>query len=151
MLRLVFFYIICSFYNTVHAYNGVCVHDRQSLRCIEYVRNYDGDTITVNIPGFHSIVGDHMKIRLLGIDTPEIRSSSKCEREAAKLAKNLVQDILSKAKYIEIRNFIRGKYFRIIGDVYADGENIASAIKNKGLALKYDGGKKIDFDWCSIF
>ena len=130
MLKLLFFYIICIFYKTAYA-SSVCTHDVEILRCIEYVRNYDGDTITVNIPGFHSIVGDHMKIRLLGIDTPEIRSSNKCERDAAKLAKNLVQDILSRAKYIEIRNFIRGKYFRIIGDVYADGKNISSTIKTK--------------------
>ena len=44
-----------------------------------YVRNYDGDTITFNLPGLHPIIGEKINIRVNGIDTPEIRG--KCEKE----------------------------------------------------------------------
>jgi len=44
-----------------------------------YVRNYDGDTITFNLPGLHPIIGEKISIRVNGIDTPEIKG--KCEKE----------------------------------------------------------------------
>ena len=44
-----------------------------------YVRNYDGDTITFNLPGLHPIISEKISIRVNGIDTPEIKG--KCEKE----------------------------------------------------------------------
>ena len=44
-----------------------------------YLRNYDGDTITFNLPGLHPIIGEKISIRVNGIDTPEIQG--KCEKE----------------------------------------------------------------------
>ena len=41
----------------------------------------------------------------------------------------------------------RGKYFRIVADVYVDGENLAEALIDSGMAVKYDGGKK-NTSWC---
>ena len=38
-----------------------------------YVQNYDGDTVTFNLPGLHPIIGEKISIRVNGIDTPEIR------------------------------------------------------------------------------
>ena len=38
-----------------------------------YVQNYDGDTVTFNLPGLHPIIGEKINIRVNGIDTPEIR------------------------------------------------------------------------------
>ena len=44
-----------------------------------YLRNYDGDTITFNLPSLHPIIGEKISIRVNGIDTPEIKG--KCEKE----------------------------------------------------------------------
>ena len=52
---------------------NLCVHTETTLKCVRYVRNYDGDTITFDIDGLHSIVGKNISVRVLGIDTPEIR------------------------------------------------------------------------------
>ena len=42
---------------------------------VEYVRNYDGDTMTVNIPGVHPLFENEIGIRVRGIDTLEIRGN----------------------------------------------------------------------------
>ena len=112
-----------------------------------YVRNYDGDTITFNLPTLHPIIGNNIPIRVNGIDTPEIRG--KCEKETydAEQARDMVSDILKDARKIVLKNLRRGKYFRIVADVYADGESLAEALVDSGMAVKYDGGKK-NARWC---
>ncbi len=112
-----------------------------------YVRNYDGDTITFNLPGLHPIIGEKISIRVNGIDTPEIRG--KCEKETydAKQAQQMVADIFKDAEQIVLRNMERGKYFRIAADIIVDGENLADMLIEAGMAVKYDGGKKTH-DWC---
>jgi len=59
-----------------------------------YVRNYDGDTVTFNLPGLHPIIGEKINIRVNGIDTPEIRGKCDQEKYNAKQAKEMVTDIL---------------------------------------------------------
>ena len=56
-----------------------CVHDDSSFRCVKYVKNYDADTITFNVPNVHPLIGKKINIRVLGVDTPEIRTKNKCE------------------------------------------------------------------------
>jgi len=112
-----------------------------------YVRNYDGDTITFNLPGLHPIIGEKISIRVNGIDTPEIRG--KCEQEiySAKQVKELVADILNDAETIDLKNIERGKYFRVVADVFVDGANLADELIEAGMAVPYDGGKK-SHNWC---
>ncbi len=112
-----------------------------------YLRNYDGDTITFNLPGLHPIIGEKISIRVNGIDTPEIRGNCEREKYDAKQAKEMVADILKDAEKITLRNMERGKYFRIVADVYVDGENIANMLIEAGMAVKYGGGKKTH-KWC---
>jgi len=54
----------------------------------EIVSVYDGDTFTVNIKSWPKIVGDHIGIRVNGIDTPELKGSSAKVKAAAEKAKN---------------------------------------------------------------
>ena len=53
---------------------------------------------------------------------------------------------LRSAKVIELRNIQRGKYFRILADVYVDGQNLADGLIRSGHARLYDGGKRLG--WC---
>jgi micrococcal nuclease len=68
---------------------------------VSFVKNYDGDTITVNIPGQHPVFGNEISVRIKGIDTPEIRSKSSCEKEKSRIAKRLVGERLEAAKSIQ--------------------------------------------------
>ena len=40
-------------------------------------------------------------------------------------------------------NMMRGKYFRIVADVYADGENLAEALIDTGIAVRTMVERKI--------
>jgi endonuclease YncB( thermonuclease family) len=125
-----------------------------SLKDIEYgsatvekvTSIYDGDTFRANIKGYPKIVGYRMSIRLLGIDTPEMRAKCSKEKLLARAAKKLTISLLRAAEHIELRNIKRGKYFRILADVYVDGVSVADELLKGGYAVRYNGGTKID--WC---
>ena len=108
----------------------------------QYIRNYDGDTITVNIPDWPAIVGKKISIRVAKIDTPEKRDKNPDIKAMAKTAQRLVENLCKRAKKLELRNIQRGKYFRLVADVYADNKSIADLLIKNGLAKIYDGGKK---------
>ncbi len=112
-----------------------------------YVRNYDGDTVTFNLPGLHPIIGHKISIRVNGIDTPEIRGKCDKEKISAKLVKHLVADILKNADSITLKNIGRGKYFRIVADVIVDGKSLKEILILGGMAVPYDGGTKTH-SWC---
>jgi endonuclease YncB( thermonuclease family) len=117
------------------------------------VKNYDGDTITFDIPGVPPIIGNDMVIRVRGIDTPELkRNTCRAEIVKGRQAKKLVRSLLRRAKIINLHRVGRGKYFRFVADVEVDGKNLADILIKNGLAVPYDGGKK-KHDWCagSIF
>ena len=112
-----------------------------------YVRNYDGDTITFNLPNLHPIIGKKIRVRLNGIDTPEIKGKCDKEKYDAEQAREMVEDILKDAEKITLKNMQRGNYFRIASDVIVDGESLADMLIEAGMAIRYDGRKK-SHKWC---
>ena len=54
----------------------------------------------------------------------------------------MVEDFLKDAERIDLKNMGRGKYFRIVADVYADRESLAGVLIDAGMAVRYNGGKK---------
>lgn len=133
----------------LRAFASDCVHDRSTFRCVKYVRNYDADTVTFNIPNLHPLFGDKINIRVLGVDTPEMRTKNSCEKAKAKTAKKLVANLLKNAKRIDLVNVQRGKYFRIVADVIVDGVSLQHYLLKNGHAYAYDGGTKLKVDWCT--
>jgi endonuclease YncB( thermonuclease family) len=95
---------------------------------VQYIKNYDGDTITVNISEVHPLLGLHIPVRVRGIDTDEMRDKTKSSIDA----QLFVHGILSHAKKIDLRNVGRCKYFRILADVIVDGVSLADMIIKKG-------------------
>ena len=112
----------------------------------EIVSIYDGDTFTVNIASWPDIVGQRISIRVAGIDTPEMRGRCDEEKNRARLAKKFTVAALRNAGHVELRNVQRDKYFRVLSDVYIDGENLAQLLLNEGLAVSYVGNTKVN--WC---
>ena len=125
-----------------------CKHDINNFRCVKYVKNYDGDTITVNIPKIHPLFGENAHIRVLGIDTPELRTKDLCEKKVGYKAKEFVEKAVSKANKIDLENVSRGKYFRIVADVKLDGKSLTQMLLKKGLGVEYYGGRKAKINWC---
>ena len=114
-----------------------------------YLKNYDGDTIRFNLPLYPPIAGKDIRVRVNGIDTPEIKGKCKKEKYEAQQARDMVADILKDAEKITLKNMKRGKYFRIAADVIIDGENLADMLIEAGMAIKYDGRKK-NHKWCDL-
>jgi endonuclease YncB( thermonuclease family) len=128
---------------------GVSLKDRDYGTAIvsEVTSVYDGDTFRVNLAGYPPIVGERIGIRVNGIDTPEIRGECEAEKTLARQAKEMTVTALRGAKTIELRHMKRGKYFRIVADVYVDGNSLGDALVDAGLAVPYDGGTKTK-EWC---
>ncbi|MBT3635393.1 MAG: DUF4339 domain-containing protein [Opitutae bacterium] len=105
----------------------------------QVVEVYDGDTFKIDLQGVHPLFGDKLSIRVKGIDTPEIRGTSDEVKALAVQARELTENTLKAAEMIELRNPERGKYFRIVAEVWVDGKALAGMLKDKGLAKDYDG------------
>lgn len=103
----------------------------------KYISNYDGDTIKfmANL-GFG--VWKRITIRLIDIDTPELRSKDPAVKEKAYAAKDYVFNSLVGAKEIIIKTQRdkTGKYGRYIADVIFDGTSLAEALVSKELAVR---------------
>ena len=108
----------------------------------EVVNIYDGDTFTVNIYCWPNIIGKNISIRIYGIDTPEIRGTEGVVKKLALDAKKMTSYYLLSADVVELRSIRRGKYFRIIADVYIDGVSLGNILIKAGLAKAYHGGKR---------
>ena len=105
----------------------------------EYVRNYDGDTVRVNISLGFGVWLRNQSVRLLGIDTPEIRGSSRAE---GLKSKKFTADLMSEAKdiIIETKKDKKGKYGRWLATIWVCGEkekyvNLNEELVNKGFAI----------------
>jgi len=147
--KMIIFLIICVSFMCIQ---NVCVSYAKEKTYgnfvnVEYVRNYDGDTITFNIKGVHPLIGKNISVRLRGIDTPEIRGKCYKERAMAYNAKYIVEFLLKTSKVITLKNVSRGKYFRIVADVYIDGLSLTKYLLDHNYGVPYNGGTKIK-DWC---
>ena len=117
------------------------------LQTAELESIYDGDTIRVRLKCSEPLFCSSLPVRIAGIDTPELKTKDTCERQAAQRAKAYATSFL-KAGKIELRNCSRGKYFRLVCDVYSNGQSLANALIQRGLAYHYDGGTKTKRNYC---
>ena len=114
----------------------------------EYIRNYDGDTVTVNLNCGTDYFCRNRSIRIYGIDTPEIRTKDRCEKRKAILAKIFVSDKLSGATEIIAHDCLHGKYHREVCEIIYDGHNLGEELIANGLAYPYFGKTKQKINWC---
>ena len=119
-----------------------CHHDNNNFRCVKFIKNYDADTITFNIPNVHPLLGENISIRVTNIDTPEMKTSNNCEKDLAQKSKLYVESILKQAHRIDLINISRDKYFRIVADVIIDGKSLTQLLLQNKYGYQYDGGTK---------
>lgn len=106
----------------------------------------DGDSFDVRIDlGFR--ITTFQRVRLNGVDTPEVNSADAAERARAKEAKAFVDDWFAGAGTVLVRSHKPGggdKYGRYLADVLSspDGHSLAADLIAAGLAKPYDGGAK---------
>jgi micrococcal nuclease len=101
----------------------------------EVKKVYDGDTITVDFDLGFGIILRKQKIRLLGINTPEVRGES---REQGLISRDRLRErILGKTVTIKTSRDKKGKYGRWLGEVFIKDENINQWLLNEGLAVVY--------------
>ncbi|MCF8239938.1 MAG: thermonuclease family protein [Melioribacteraceae bacterium] len=101
------------------------------------VKVYDGDTVTVDIDlGFKTLIKGE-KIRLHGINAPEIRGE---ERNAGLKSRDFLREmILDKDVIIETVKDKKGKYGRYLGKIFVEENgkiiNVNDELVRKGLAV----------------
>ena len=118
-------------------------------------RVVDGDTVDVNLDlGFGIFIKD--RVRLLGIDTPESRPRRKQEKVLGLAAKARIKEIIAGARLIPGKRgkkqiFVsttkdgKGKFGRILGTLWVNGENVNLQLVAEGHAREYMGGNKEEY------
>ena len=112
----------------------------------------DGDTVDVDIDlGFGVCLKDE-RVRIMGIDTPESRTSDKVEDLFGEAAKARLKELMKDGgKLITTEDKsgedMKGKFGRILGDFYVERwegkkERVTDILIEEGHAVAYFGGSK---------
>jgi|TARA_Y100000114_G_scaffold93161_1_gene86612 micrococcal nuclease len=106
-------------------------------------RVVDGDTIDIVIDLGFSIL-HKCRVRLFGIDTPESRTRDLDEKARGKLAKDFLSFCLASSDEHVIKTSVdgKGKFGRVLGEIYCDGKNINLLMIDKHHAVAYKGQSK---------
>lgn len=108
---------------------------------VKYLYNYDGDTITF----------DYGKVRVLGVDSGELKSKRPCERDSGLMAREFTSRVLKSAKRIVLKNHVkRDVYGRILADVEYDGKNLKDELLARKLAAPYVVKRFQKVNWCQV-
>jgi len=140
MKNILFIVIILMPFSIIEA------NQSKSYTVEKIISVYDGDTFRADIKGLPDIIGKNIAIRILGIDTPEIKGKCEEEKIVAIKARDFARKALFNAEKITLKNLKRDKYFRLLADVYFDDTDLGNALLVNNLAVKYSGKKKSS--WC---
>ena len=110
----------------------------------------DGDTVDVDIDiGFGMWIHNE-RVRIMGIDTPESRTSNDIEKKFGLAAKERLKELLRETAILKTQvskkgEDMKGKFGRILGDFKTeDGRICAKILCEEGHAVTYFGGAKDD-------
>ena len=114
------------------------------------IRVVDGDTVDVDIElGFGVVLADE-RVRIMGIDTPESRTSDKVEKVFGLASKERLKSLLGKTAILKTEiskdgEDMKGKFGRVLGDFLTDdGRRVTEILIEEGHAVKYHGQNKAD-------
>ena len=106
-------------------------------------RVVDGDTVDVTLDlGFDILYNN--RIRLHGINAPESRTTDQEEKVRGLAAKDRVKELCPVGSTVTIKTIKdgRGKFGRILGEIYVGDVNVNKQLIKEGHAVEYFGGKK---------
>jgi len=113
-------------------------------RIAKVERIVDGDTMDVVFDlGFDVLL--RARIRLFGIDTPESRTRDLTEKVFGLASKDYLKHRVSEAKTVVCKTHVadeRGKFGRVLGEIWCDGVNINQRMVDEGYAVAYYGENK---------
>lgn len=120
---------------------------------VKVLKVVDGDTVDVDIDlGFGVWLHDE-RVRIMGIDTPESRTSDSVEKVFGLAAKNRLKELLGEEAILRTQvdkdgEDMKGKFGRILGDFacIVDGETrtVSNVLIAEGHAVEYWGQSKDD-------
>ena len=108
----------------------------------------DGDTVDVDIDLGFGVWLHKERVRIMGIDTPESRTSDKLEKVFGLAAKERLISLLGENAILDTQvskkgEDMKGKFGRILGNFRTtDGEHCADVLVEEGHAVAYTGGSK---------
>ena len=119
---------------------------------VKVLKVVDGDTVDVDIDlGFGVTLTDE-RVRIMGIDTPESRTSDRVEDLFGEAAKARLKELMKHGgKLITTEDKkgedMKGKFGRILGDFYVERyegkrERVTDILVEEGHAVAYFGGSK---------
>lgn len=117
---------------------------------IVLLKSVDGDTVDVDIDLGFGVWLRNERVRIMGIDTPESRTSNEVEKLFGKAAKDRLKELLHDGGVLvttEEKNGedMRGKFGRILGDFKTpDGKLVTEVMIAEGHCVPYFGGSKDD-------
>ena len=101
---------------------------------------YDGDTIIIAAPlhinGKRQVY--QFRVRLRGIDCPELRGSSDDEKREARRARDTLDNRI-KGQPVILQDTQLDKYGRLLAMVFHRGDDLSAWMLNQGLAREYAG------------
>ena len=115
------------------------------------VKVVDGDTVDVDIDlGFGVWLKDE-RVRIMGIDTPESRTSDKVEKIFGLAAKERMKQLIEKDTILKTfaakdGEDMKGKFGRILGDFIVGDKMVTEIMIEEGHAVKYFGQNKADVE-----
>ena len=112
------------------------------ITCGTVIKVYDGDTITIasKMPYENSPMY-RFQVRLLGIDSPELKSKNAEESAAAKIAQKALEELILNKEVI-LKNTKTEKYGRILANVYLDEICVNDWLLQHYYAVNYNGKTK---------
>jgi micrococcal nuclease len=92
------------------------------------VRVCDGDTVVVDIPDYPDVVGREIRVRLAGVNAPELRDPDPWRRRAGQEARLAMAALLPPGSVVTLTNIRRDKYFRLDADITFQGRDVAASL-----------------------
>ena len=114
------------------------------------IKVVDGDTVDVDLDLGFGVWLRNERVRIMGIDTPESRTSDKVEKVFGLAAKKrlislLGEDAILYTQVSKKGEDMKGKFGRILGNFRTiAGEHCADILIDEGHAVEYTGGSKED-------
>tara|TARA_B100001778_G_scaffold191450_1_gene157819 strand:+ start:935 stop:1423 length:489 start_codon:yes stop_codon:yes gene_type:complete len=133
-----------------------CVAFVPKLDVAKCVKVYDGDTFHLGTILPEPYGATRFSCRLLGVDTPELRTRDDAEKALAREARDIVKSLILH-KMVNVRVSGMDKYGRLLVRITIPATettpycaDLSQHLINERVAIHYDGGRKPKVNWTEL-